>query len=277
MVNYQALLSILAVAKSVHAWGAPGYSGYSLVWQDAFAGSGGTSPNTGNWNLINGYLNVNNEYETYTSSTRNIQLSGGNTVQLVPWRDSSTIYGWTSGRMESTYVFTPATGKITRVEAEIRFGGNAQSAKQGMWPAFWLLGDAIRHGVAWPKGGELDIMERVNGVFTGYGTVHCQQASGGICNEPNGIGAAVGIPDDGWHTWRLEFDRTNGDWTQQKITWYFDGGQFHQITGSRIGDYNTWVALCQTPQYFLLNLAVGGSWVRVYLSCLIGLCAYTVS
>ncbi|EFY99467.1 glycoside hydrolase family 16 protein [Metarhizium robertsii] len=261
MVNHRALLSLLAFAHSTTAWGAPGYGGFTLRWQDSFPGAAGTSPNTGNWNLVEGYLNVNNELQRYSPSTRNLQISGGQTVQLVPWRDGSTRMGWTSGRMESRYVFTPDAGRVTRVEATLRFGGAPQPAKQGIWPAFWLLGDSIRHGVQWPTGGELDIMERVNGLWTGYGTVHCgYSASGGTCNEPNGFGGAVGIPDDGWHVWRLEFDRRSGDWAQQTITWFMDGRQFHQISGARIGDYNLWVALCQKPQFFILNLAVGGNW-----------------
>ncbi|KAK2606015.1 hypothetical protein QQS21_003532 [Conoideocrella luteorostrata] len=260
MVNLQAIASILAIASSVKAWGAPGYGGFNIRWQDAFAGSSGSTPNTGNWNLINGYLNVNDEWETYTPSTRNIQLSGGNTLQIVPWRDGSAQRGWTSGRLESKYVFTPDASRITRVEASLRFGSNAQGAKQGIWPAWWMLGDSIRHGKAWPACGELDIMENVSGYMTGYGTVHCQQYPGGICNEPNGLGSPIGIANNDFHVWRLEFDRRNGDWTAQTITWFLDGRSFHQISGGRIGDYNTWQSLCASPMYFLLNVAVGGSW-----------------
>lgn len=181
----------------------PSYSGYNTVWYDAFPGAAGSSPNTNNWNIITGYLGVNNELETYTSSNLNVQISGGSTVQLVPWRDSSATYGWTSGRLESKYTFTPSASGKTMAEASIRFGGNAQVNKQGMWPAFWLLGDALRHGTGWPACGELDIMEMVDGYLTGYGTVHCNVYPGGICNEPSGIGASTAVSDYSWHTWRI--------------------------------------------------------------------------
>ncbi|KZZ91041.1 endo-1,3(4)-beta-glucanase [Moelleriella libera RCEF 2490] len=260
MVKYTALASLLALASSVDAWGAPGYRGFNLRWQETFSGSGGSSANSGNWNIISGYLNVNDEWETYSSSTRNVQLSGGNTLRIVPWRDGSAQRGWTSGRLESKYVFTPDAGRITRVEAALKFGTNSQDAKQGIWPAWWMLGDSIRHGKAWPSCGELDIMENINGRMVGYGTAHCQQYPGGICNEPNGLGAAVNMNNNDFHTWRLEFDRRNNDWTQQTITWFLDGRQFQQLSGSRINDYNTWVSLCQSPMYFILNVAVGGGW-----------------
>jgi beta-glucanase (GH16 family) len=166
--SYLSLLPILGA--SVSAWDAPGYSGYSLRWQDNFAGPSASLPNEGNWNIIDGYLNVNSELETYKRSTRNIQTSGGYTLQVVPWRDGDS---WTSGRIESKYTFTPQAGKRTMAEAAIRFGGNAINTKQGIWPAFWLLGDSLRRGGSWPACGELDILETVNGQLTGYGTAHC--------------------------------------------------------------------------------------------------------
>jgi len=252
--------TFLSLAALTSAWDAPGYSGYSLIWQDNFAGSGGTLPNQGNWNIINGNLGVNGELETYTSTTRNVQLSGGGTLQLVPWRDSSVSGGWTSGRVESWYTLTPQPGKRTRMEAPIRFGSNGIGNKQGLWPAFWMLGNSIRNGGSWPACGELDILEAVDGQLTGHGTLHCDVYPGGICNEGNGIGGSTGFPDQSWHTWRLEIDRTPSSWTSETITWYLDGNQFFQISGSRINNYNVWNAVAHSPIYFILNLAVGGYW-----------------
>lgn len=237
-----------------------------MVWQETFAGGGGTSPNQNNWNIITGNLGVNNEMETYSSSTKNVQLSGGNTLQIVPWRDGSAPQGWTSGRLESKYVFTPADGRVTRAESLIRFGSNAPGNKQGIWPAFWMLGNVLRNGGQWPACGEIDVLETVDGRLTGYGTLHCDRFPGGICNEGNGIGNNIGIPDQNWHTWRVEWDRRNGDWQQQTLTWFMDGRQFHQISGARIGNYNVWSSVVYSPVFFILNVAVGGNWVSPLIS-----------
>ncbi|KAI5463630.1 concanavalin A-like lectin/glucanase domain-containing protein [Mariannaea sp. PMI_226] len=253
-------IALFALAGSVLAWDAPAYSGYNLVWQDNFAGSGGTLPDTSKWNIVTGYLNVNAELEVYTSSTANLQRSGGETLQIVPWRDSSALHGWTSGRIESSYVLTPQAGKRTRVESQIRFGGNSISNKQGLWPAFWMLGNVLRNGGSWPSCGELDILETVNGALTGYGTAHCDVYPGGICNEGNGIGGNIAIPDQSWHTWRIEIDRTPSSWQSESITWYRDGVQFQQITGSRIGNQNVWNSLAHSGLFIIFNMAVGGSW-----------------
>ena len=252
------LIPLAAVAQATQA---PKYNGFDLVWQADFVGTAGTLPNTANWNIITGNLGVNAEMETYRSRAQEVQLSGGGTLQIVPWRDSTATNGWSSGRIESKYTFTPTASALTRVEALIRFGTNAPSAKQGLWPAFWMLGDSMRHGTVWPECGELDILETIDGQLTGHGTMHCDITPGGICDESTGIGSSISIPDQSWHTWRLELDRTNSNWEDQTITWYMDGKQFQQIAGSRIGSASVWTNLCHSPLYFILNMAVGGTWV----------------
>jgi beta-glucanase (GH16 family) len=240
----------------------PSYSGYTLLWGDSFAGSAGTLPNSNTWNIMTGNLGVNGELETYTSLNTNVQLSGGNTLQLIPWTDSSVPGGWTSGRVESKNIISPSMGAITFAEASIRFGSNSVSGKQGIWPAFWMLGRSFRSGTSWPECGELDILETINGDLTGYGTAHCGSITGGICNDPNELGGSITISDQSWHTWRITWDRTPSTWELETITWYMDNQQFHQITGSQIHDLNTWATLCHNPLYFILDVAIGGGCVR---------------
>ncbi|KAK8087680.1 endo-1-3(4)-beta-glucanase [Apiospora hydei] len=228
-------LASALLSGPARAWAPPGYSGFNTVWYDDFDGASGSPPNGGDWNIITGNLGVNNELET---CSRNLQLSGGDTLQIVPWRDSGAANGWTSGRIESKY---------------LRFGGNDPNAKQGLWPAFWMLGQALRLGTGWPASGELDIMETVNGQLIGHGTIHCDVYPGGVCNEPTGIGAAVGIPDQGWHVWRLEWDLRNGDWNAQTLQWSLDGNVFQTVSGARIGNQAVWNSLAHAPMYFFVE------------------------
>lgn len=254
-------LSLALLSSLVSATAPLSYSGYNTIWSSTFSGSSGLLPDTSSWNIITGNLGVNAELETYTSASKNLQLSGGQTLQIVPWKDSSASGGWTSGRIESSYTFTPKAGGRTMAEASIRFGTNAVANKAGLWPAFWLLGDSIRHGTAWPACGELDIMETVNGYLTGYGTVHCNVYPGGVCNEPTGLQGSIGIPDQSWHTWRIVWDNTPSSWTSQTITWYMDGTAFAEISGSEINNEAVWNSLAHSAVFFILNMAIGGSWV----------------
>ncbi|KAK2012424.1 family 16 glycosyl hydrolase [Colletotrichum eremochloae] len=251
------LSTLLVLLPAASAWDSPNYSGFTRVWQDTFAGPAGGGVNEANWQIITN-LRVNNEIQDYTTSRNNLQTSGGSTVQIIPQKDASG--RWTSGRIESKYTFTPAAGRVTLGEALIRFGDTPIANKKGIWPAFWLLGAALRNGVTWPRCGELDVLETVNGQLTGYGTVHCDTYPGGACNEPNGIGGTTAIPDQGWHTWRIQWDRRSNNWQTETITWFRDGQQFHQISGARIGSEGIWNTLARAPLYFILNVAVGGDW-----------------
>jgi beta-glucanase (GH16 family) len=247
---------LLAAAPAAQAILAPNVNGMKIIWSDHFKGCAGCRPSESEWDIAL-HLNTNNEHQEYTTSSSNLQLSGGETLQLVPWRDASTGQ-WTSGRVESKETFTPSPGKVTRFAAGLRVGDNAQ--KQGMWPAFWMLGDAMRHGTEWPMCGELDIFEQVNGDMTGHGTVHCGTPDGGPCSEPMGRSKTVAIPDNDFHTWSLIIDRSaNAGYQSETISWLLDGAVYNTLSGSEM-DEGTWSTLAHSPLYILLNVAVGGNW-----------------
>ncbi|RYP68509.1 hypothetical protein DL770_008429 [Monosporascus sp. CRB-9-2] len=239
--SYASVLPLFTA--SVSAWSAPGYDEYGLVWSDNFAGVSGSLPNENNWNIIDGNLGANNELRTYKRDSRQVQNSGGSTLQL--------------------------PGKRTMAEAAIRFGGNSVGTKQNIWPAFRFLGNFIRSGTAWPACGELDIIENVNGRLTCYGTIHCHVHPGGICNEPTGRGATVSIPNQEWQRRRIVWDRTPDDWRSDTITWFMNDGHFHRVRGDQLGDPAVWASLAAKPLHFILNVAAGGDWVRIQLR---GLC-----
>ncbi|KAK3316985.1 concanavalin A-like lectin/glucanase domain-containing protein [Apodospora peruviana] len=251
-------VALLSLLSSLVSGGAiPGKSGFRTIWSDGFQGGSGSLPDGKNWQLITG-VHTNNEVQDYTTSNRNVQISGGGSIQFVPIK---TPQGWTSGRIESKYTFTPQPGKVTIVEGKIRFGDNPRDQKQGIWPAFWLLGDSIHQGTPWPRCGELDIMETINGNPTGYGTVHCGNNPGGPCNEPIGRPATVGLPDNGWHTWSIKIDRTNsGNFRNENIQWSLDGRVYSTLTGADIGEEGVWGTLAHSPLFIILNVAVGGDW-----------------
>lgn len=244
----------LLAAPFTAAIKAPNADGMKIIWQEDFAGSSGSSPNSKTWNIAR-HIDTNNELQDYSPSNKNIQLSGGDTLQLVPWKEKDK---WTSGRIETKDSWTPEKGKKMRFQAGLRMGEAAN--QKGMWPAFWMLGDAIRHGTEWPLCGELDIFEQVNGDGIGHGTVHCDAEEGGACSEPLGRGASTDIPDGNFHSWSLVVDRTSGDWRQETIEWARDGNVFHKLSGAEIGSEGVWSTLAHSPYYILLNVAVGGNW-----------------
>jgi beta-glucanase (GH16 family) len=259
MLGFQSLVTVFALLAATSALKPPAYSGYAGKWSDHFDLAADKTANSNKWNVIETANPFNNEWQTYTKNKLNLRHTGEGRLQLIPRRDSKAVRGWTSARIESKYTFTPTAGKITRLESQLRLaGGLPASRKQGIWPAFWLMGQSYRTGTLWPKSGEIDIFENVNGNDICVGVVHCDKAPGGVCNEPIGLPGTTNIGTVSWLTWRVEFDLRKSTWKDQTITWFKNGKKFHQLTGARINNQAVWKTLTAQPLYIIFNVAVGG-------------------
>ncbi|KAL7951971.1 glycoside hydrolase family 16 protein [Trichoderma barbatum] len=257
-MHFQSLTFFALAISSAKATFSPNVPGMNVVWQETFMGEQGDMVDLTQWNVVTD-LHNNQELQTYTKFGNNMQLSGGQTLQLVP--QQSPTGEWTSSRIESIESWAAAPGKTMQVQAALRGGSGPIDQKKGMWPAFWMLGDSMRHGTPWPLCGELDIFEQINGQLTGYGTAHCDHTGGGACNEPSGLGQGIAIPqDDSFHTWALKIDRSSNNWQTETIEWFLDGTLFHTLVGAQFGDEGLWATLAHSPMYIILNLAVGGTW-----------------
>ncbi|WP_228717330.1 glycoside hydrolase family 16 protein [Allosaccharopolyspora coralli] len=121
---------------------------------------------------------------------------------------------------------------------------------QGMWPAFWMLGDDCGD-VGWPDCGEIDVMENIGSEpGTVHGTLHGPGYSGS-----DGLGSSYSLPDgqdfaDDFHVFAV-------DWLPEAITWSVDGQVYGTKTPADTGG-DPWVF--DTPFFLILNLAVGGDW-----------------
>jgi beta-glucanase (GH16 family) len=119
---------------------------------------------------------------------------------------------------------------------------------QGIWPAFWMLGDNIDE-VPWPLSGEIDIMEHIGKEPRRiYGTVHGPGYSGS-----GGIGHFTTLPENSlqqeFHTFAIE-------WDPGEIRWFVDDEEFFKLSSELVN--NEWVY--DHPFFILINLAVGGYW-----------------
>ncbi len=133
-----------------------------------------------------------------------------------------------------------------------RFEARIQIPKgQGMWPAFWMLGNNI-DTAGWPACGEIDIMENIGKEPSMvHGTLHAPGY------PPEGYTAAYTLPNgqkfaDGFHVFAAE-------WEPQQIRLYVDGILYATDTQSASPTPNSWPFDGQ-PFFMLLNLAVGGRW-----------------
>jgi beta-glucanase (GH16 family) len=227
-----------AVGTQSPAGAPPGFS--RLVWSDEF---NGTSISTANWgfDLGNGGFG-NNELQNYTSRPENARVQNGMLI-IETRRESLGGSAYTSARLKTQG--KQSFGINTWVEARI----NAPEG-QGIWPAFWMLGNSIST-VGWPSCGEIDIMEiQGQNPFRNFGTIHWADAGGqhvsfgGIYNSSTSLTA-------GFHTFAISR-------TGSSIKWYVDRIQYAEANIS--GGINS-TSEFQSPFFILLNVAVGGNFV----------------
>ena len=238
----------------------PGPDGWELVWSDEFNEPAGTPPNPEYWTheIGDGALNGitgwgNGEFQYYTNSTDNAATDGAGNLVITARKvdenaDLICWYGpceYTSARLISQHKIDFAYG---RIEANVKV-----PAGQGLWPAFWMLGNDISE-VDWPTSGEIDIMEYVgkdpNAV---YGTLHGPGYSGG-----NGYGSGpfdLGEPvANDFHLFAIE-------WEPGVIRWYIDDTNFFTATEEALFELKPtaekWIY--DHPFFLLMNLAVGGN------------------
>lgn len=120
--------------------------GYTLVWADYFDGK---ALDNSTWNVeVNGDGGGNNELQYYAAE--NVTVADGCLI-LTAKREESHGKHFTSDRLNTKGKRYFTHGKI---ESSIRLPKTAD----GLWPAFWLLGNDIDSN-PWPKCGEIDIVE----------------------------------------------------------------------------------------------------------------------
>jgi beta-glucanase (GH16 family) len=210
---------------------------WKLIWHDEFDG---TAIDRTRWHVEDAYTGEsNNEMEIYTDRPRNARVENG---QLVIEAREEPLAGfrYTSGRLSTHGLHAWTYG---RFEARIKLPYG-----QGIWPAFWLLGDDVPQN-GWPECGEIDIMENIGRMPAAVrGTVH-----GPGYSRDDGVYADYFLPAgrfaDDFHVFAIE-------WEPDQIRWYVDGNLFSTLTPRDLP--GRWVF--DHPHFLILNLAVGGFW-----------------
>jgi beta-glucanase (GH16 family) len=223
-------------------------SGWTLVWSDEFNGPDGSRPDPTKWKFdVGGNGWGNHELEYYTSRPENSFIRGGNLV-IQAEKETFTNPGdvtryYTSARMTTQGLFDQAYG---RFEARIKIPRG-----QGLWPAFWLLGNDIGKA-GWPGDGEIDIMENIGREpFSIHGSMHGPGYSGdhGFTSEYKLPGGEKFFDD--FHVFAIE-------WEPRAVHFFVDRELYATFTPSRLPPQTKWVF--DHPFFIILNVAVGGDW-----------------
>ncbi|MFJ3697495.1 ricin-type beta-trefoil lectin domain protein [Streptomyces sp. NPDC090052] len=242
-------------------------SGFTLTWSDDFNGASGTGIDQSLWKYDTGAGSTfgTGEIETMTSSTSNVHYDGqGHLVLQALHSGSDPASGWTSGRVETqSAAFGAPAGGVVRIESVLQQPNVTTANGAGYWPAFWMLGSTLRSGVTWPKSGEVDIMEDINGRSSDFSTIHCGVNPGGPCNESTGIGSgerACAGCQTGFHDYAVEIDRSV---SPEQVRFYLDGTNFFTVKANQV-DATTWADAIDHPFFIIYDLAIGGGFPAAY-------------
>ncbi len=223
-----------------------------MAFKDEFNKTANAPVDSSKWTAeIGGGGWGNQELQYYTNSIENAFHDGQGSlvikaIKLAPPLNLTCWYGpcrYTSARLITKGKFDRKYGKF---EARIKIPRG-----QGMWAAFWMLGNNIDK-VGWANCGELDIMENIGREpRTVHGTIHGPGYSGA-----NGIGGSYNLPNnpifaDDFHVYKAE-------WAENKIQFYVDGNLYKTITPQDLPAGKVWVF--DHPFFMILNFAVGGPW-----------------
>ena len=214
----------------------------NLVMEDNFDINGAPDSNIWDYNIGTGSNGWgNNELQYYTDRSENVIVEDG-VLKIIARQESYMGSGYTSARLLTSGKFEQTYG---RFEARIQLPWG-----QGIWPAFWLLGEDAGGTQSWPQIGEIDIMENRGQEPTLInGTVHGPEYSGG-----ESITKSYELENDrfdtGFHIFGVE-------WGENYINFYVDDVLYNQIKPTDVtGD---WVF--NHPFYIIINVAVGGGYV----------------
>lgn len=225
----------------------------TLVWSDEFSNSTGANaqPDPKVWTYDTGNSGFgNNELETYCAwgsttapcdtANPNAYVGTDGYLHVVARNPSAAVY--TSARLKSQGLFSLSSG---RIEARIMLPEG-----QGLWPAFWLLGNNIAT-VNWPACGEQDVMEHINVQSPDWieGSIHGTNLDGGIKYQPSGFTAS------GWHTYGMI-------WSKGTVSYYVDSTSnvYATFTNANLATGAVWPFDSNAGEFIILNLAVGGNW-----------------
>ena len=240
------MVGALAAGQTNAATSGP--SQWTLVWSDEFNGPNGSAVDASKWVTETGGNGWgNDELEYYTSRPQNAYQQDGNLVIKVLQEKYTGSDGvtrnYTSARLKTLGKFSQTYG---RFEARIKIPRG-----QGIWPAFWMLGNDIDKP-GWPDCGEIDIMENIGKEpALVHGTIHGPGYSGA-----HGISASYGA--SGGPSMADDFHVFAVDWEPNAIRFYVDDHLYATRTPADLPKGTKWVY--HHRFFLLLNVAVGGGW-----------------
>lgn len=217
-----------------------------LIWADEFNSA---ELDRDKWGVVGPDFWVNNEQQAYVDAPAVLSVidglagADGGVLMLRPiYKPGVDPHpnrkaDFLSGRIDTKGKFDFTHG---RAEARIKMPD-----AEGVWPAFWLLGND-----KWPGTGEIDIMEYV-GEKDWIGVALHGPGYSGETPLVNKFFFPEGEDVTDWHVYAVE-------WTEDQLLFQVDGHTIYRVTRPMVENYGKW--RFDNPKYLILNFAMGGAY-----------------
>ena len=223
--------------------------GYQQVWADEFDKAG--LPDAKKWGYdthANAKGWYNNELQYYARArSKNSRVEGG---VLILEAHAESAAAFADSKSGAPQAYTSAR-LVTQGQASWLYGYVEARIKvpcgKGIWPAFWGLADVPN--LQWPLDGEIDLMEHINTAGEVHFSTHTQAHNHAQQTQAT-VTHSAQVCDDQFHTYQML-------WTADEIKLGLDGRHLFSYKNEGKGK-SQWPF--NTPQYLLLNIAVGGDW-----------------
>jgi beta-glucanase (GH16 family) len=210
-----------------------------LVWEDDFLG---TTFNRSRWSKIrrgsSDWCQYMSEYDGLFEVKDSILILRGVKNTFVPTDPAPYL----TGALETANKVGFANG---RLEISAKFF-NAR----GAWPAFWLM--PTEPGIPWPKGGEIDIMERLNGDPIAHQTVHSSYTEDLKIRNIPPHSKSSRIKQGEFNTYGVELNPNDVTFTLNGVRTF----SYPRILTNKTGQFPY-----NREWYLMLDMQLGGQWV----------------
>ncbi len=222
---------------------------YKLVWQEDFKGS---SFDAKSWSKIPRDRPDWKRHMSYDD--RLYEVKDGKLILYGVNNDGTYLYDLNGdGKLEADTARFVTGGLYTKHKKTIEYGKVEVRAKlgqaQGAWPAIWMLPD---RDIAWPMGGEIDIMEHLNYDPMAYQTVHTYYTHT-LKLDSNPPHSATGkIDTNGYNVYAVEI-------LPDELIFSINGEKtfsYPRIQTDKEGQYPFGDSF-----YLLIDMQIEGSWV----------------
>ena len=259
LITFIAALAALSAQAADRLPAHLGAEGYVLSWHDEFDGD---SLDRRAWNVeVNGTGCGNHELQHYIDAPEAVSVADGCLLLTAIRRPYGDSHQFTSGRVNTH-------GKVTFTYGIIEARIKLPSTADGLWPAFWMMGDDIS-SVGWPACGETDILEmgHANGIAAGSQ----DKLFNGAMHYGSDAGRHIQQVGEGTSTYSLQdgkFHHFYVVWTPKYIRMYVDKVAEPylsvDIDATQATGADSTGAYFHKPNFLLFNLAVGGDFTGIH-------------